>query len=236
MAGPGERRHAACAGGFISIHAHETIRPGIFYLLCGNATAHWTWGLGAPTYAYSIFRNAIEWAFQSDNRPVVKLSPWPYPYQAAVMFRHDLEAIPSLINSIESSAQFENQNGAKGDYYFCTGCLREDYSPAARTNEIASLKRAISLYGATISSHNGGLTNINTYAPSLPIIEQLFGFDPNWYTSVNPYGYDQAYGFIPTDYDYWHWGPDEMDMDAINCRPAMPTGPICIYLGFEFFC
>ena len=167
-------------------------------------------GWAPTTYSYGIFRNAIQWAFQSDNRPVIKISPWPYPYQAAVLFRHDMEAIPSLINSIESSAQFENQNGGKGDYYFCTGCLREDYSPAARTNEIASLQRAISLYGATISSHNGGLTNINIYAPPLPIIELLFGFDPNWYTSVNPYGYDQAYGLIPTDYDYWHWGPDEV--------------------------
>ncbi len=181
-------------------------------------------GAWAPsTYAYNIYRNAIQWAFQSDNLPVVKLSPWPYPYQAAVIFRHDMEAIPSLINSIESSAQVEYTNGAKGEYYFCTGSLREDYSFSAQTNEIASLKRAISLYGATISSHNGGLTNIYPFVPPLPIVELIFNSDPTWYTSVNPYGYDTAYGFIPTDYSYWHWGPDEI-LDSTNLPPGYATG------------
>ena len=178
-------------------------------------------GWAPTTYCYSMLRNTIQWAFQSVNRPVVKLSPWPYPYQAALLFRHDMEAIPSLINSIESSAQFEYQNGAKGEYYFCTGCLREDYSPSLKTNEIASLQRAISLYGAAISSHNGGLTNINTFVPPLDIIELIFGLDPNWYTSVNPYGYDV--GFLATDYDYWHWGPDEV-LDVTNLPPGFSSG------------
>ena len=180
-------------------------------------------GWAPTTYAYSFFRNAIQWAFHADNRPIVKLSPWPYPYQSAAIFRHDMEAIPSLINSIESSAQFEYQNGARGEYYFCTGCLRKDYSLANQTNEIASLKRAMSLYGATISCHNGGFTNLNNFVPPLPIIEQLFGFDPNWYTSVNPYAYDQSAGFIPNDYDYWHWGPDEM-LDCTNLPPGFTSG------------
>ena len=193
----------------------------IYYSAMEPLIGHGGW---APsTYAYSIFRNAIEWAFQSDNLPVVKLSPWPYPYRAAVMFRHDLEAIPSLINCVESSAQFEYTNGAVGEYYFCTGTLREDYSPTLQTNEIASLKRAISLYGATISSHNGGLTNINVYVPPLPVIELLFSSDPNWYTSVDPYADDQAYGFILTDYSYWHWGPDEM-LGATNLPPGYANG------------
>ncbi len=192
----------------------------IYYAPLEPLIGHGGW---APsTYAYSIFRNAIEWAFQSANVPVVKVSPWPYPYQAAVIFRHDLEAIPSLINSVESSAQFENQNGAKGEYYFCTGTLREDYSPTGQTNAIASLKRAITNYGATISSHNGGLTNINIYVPPLPIIELLFGSDPDWYTSGNPY-YDTSYGFIPADYSYWHWGPDEV-LDLTNLPPGFTSG------------
>ena len=192
----------------------------VYYSSLQPLIGHGAW---APsTYAYSIFRNAIEWAFQSDNLPVVKLSPWPYPYKAAVMFRHDCEAIPSLINSIESSAQAESTNGAKGEYYFCTGSLRKDYSPTLQTNEIASLQRAISLYGAVISSHNGGLTNISVYVPSLDIVENLFNSDPNWYTSVNPYGYDTSY-FMPTDYSYWHWGPDEV-LDATNLPPDYASG------------
>ena len=192
----------------------------IYYAPLEPLIGHGGW---APsTYAYSIFRNAIQWAFQSENLPVVKVSPWPYPYQAAVMFRHDMEAIPSLINSIESSAQFEKQNGAKGEYYFCTGTLREDYSPSAQVAEIASLKGAITNSGAIVSSHNGGLTNIDTYVPPLPIIELFFGSDPDWYTSDNPY-YDIAYGLIPTDYSYWHWGPDEV-LDSTNLPSGFTSG------------
>jgi hypothetical protein len=151
-------------------------------------------------YAYGIFRNAITWAFQSAKLSIPRLSPWPYPYDAAVEFRHDFEAFTNFIATTEASAQFENSvtntfgQPAKGDYYFCTGALRTQYGPTDQANEIASLKRAISLYGATISSHNGGLTN--TQNPALG----------------------------PYDYDYWHWGPDEA-LDITNPPPpGYPDG------------
>jgi hypothetical protein len=151
-------------------------------------------------YAYGIFRNAITWAFQSAKLSIPRLSPWPYPYDAAVEFRHDFEAFTNFIDSTEASAQTENSitnafgQPARGDYYFCTGALRTQYDPTDQANEIASLKRAISLYGATISSHNGGLTN-----------------------AQNP-----ALG--PFDYDYWHWGPDEA-LDLTNPPPpGYPDG------------
>ena len=139
---------------------------------------HGGWAPGM--YSYGIIRNAIQLAFQSLNAPVVKLSPWPYQYDAAVMFRHDMEATPSLIESIEVSAQYESAHGVRGDYFFCTGELRQDMSNAAAT--VTSLQAAVSNYGATISSHNGGLTNPNTYLPPL----------------------------TTNSYDYWHWGPDEV--------------------------
>ncbi len=139
---------------------------------------HGGWAPGM--YAYGIIRNAIAWAFQSGNVPVARLSPWPYSYNAAVMFRHDMEAIPSLIESIEPSALFEHTHGATGDYFFCTGELRQDMTNVAAT--VANLQFAVSNYGATIDSHNGGLTNINTYVPPL----------------------------TSNSYDYWHWGPDEV--------------------------
>ena len=47
--------------------------------------------------------------------------------------------------------------GVKGDYYFCTGALREDLAGDATI--VASLKRAVTESGATIGSHNGGLKN-----------------------------------------------------------------------------
>ena len=132
----------------------------------------------APTmYAYVIFRNAIQWAFESQSLPVPRLSPWPYPYDAALNVRHDFENYQASINAIEASAQYEHSVGAKGDYYFCTGTLRVDMGNSAAT--IASLRRAVTNYDATIGPHNGGLCNPN-----------------------NP-------ALTNGDYDYWHWGPDE---------------------------
>jgi hypothetical protein len=138
-------------------------------------------GSFAPSmYSYLIFRRAIEWAFEAANLPIPKLSPWPYPYDAAFMVRHDLENFTNEVSNIELSAAFEYTNGAKGDYYFCTGTLRDDASPTYNTNTIiASLRKAVTNYGATIGPHNGGLKN-----PS----------------NTN---------LVRGTYDYWHWGPDE---------------------------
>jgi hypothetical protein len=137
-------------------------------------------GFAPGMYAYVIFRRAIEWAFESANLPLPKLSPWPYQYDAALMVRHDLENFTNEIAAIEASAQFEFNNGAKGDYFFCTGTLRDDASPTYNTNSlVASLRRAVTNYGATIGPHNGGLRNPNN--PTL----------------------------VRGQYDYWHWGPDE---------------------------
>ena len=151
-------------------------------------------GLGgndSGMYSYLIFRNAIEWAFEQANLPIVKLSPWRYPYDSAFIVRHDFENDASLIQSIESIAQSEKAKGVKGEYYFCTGVVRigsEDnqLSDAQKQATIASLQRAVSLSDATIGSHNGGLPNpVN---PTLP----------------------------PVTYDHWHWGPDE----ALDTSPV----------------
>ena len=83
-------------------------------------------GYDPVMYAYLIYRNAIEWAFEAANLPIIKLSPWPYEYDAAFIVRHDFENNPTSIRSIEDSASFENSIGVKGDYYFCTGTLREE--------------------------------------------------------------------------------------------------------------
>ncbi|SPE54249.1 hypothetical protein SBV1_1780014 [Verrucomicrobia bacterium] len=117
-------------------------------------------GGNAPAmYAYGIFRNAIQEAFAAANLPVLKLSPWPFAYDAALSVRHDLENLEDQINSIAASAQFEFTNGAKGDYHFCTGTLRVQMTNSAAT--IAGLQQAVSNYGATIGPENGGLANPN---------------------------------------------------------------------------
>jgi hypothetical protein len=140
---------------------------------------HGGWAPGM--YSYVIFRKAIEWAFEAARMPLPRLSAWPYPYDAAFMARHDLENYQSEIASIEASAQIEFTNGVKGDYFFCTGTLREEMFTSYDTNLIvASLRRAVSNYQATIGPHNGGLRN--------------------------PYNNP---ALSTNSFDFWHWGPDE---------------------------
>jgi len=155
----------------------------IYYAPLQPLIGHGGW---APsTYAYGIFRNAIEWAFEEARLPLPRLSPWPYAYDAAFMIRHDLENYKDEIAAIESSAQLEKSYGGKGDYYFCTGSLRVELgnSPAV----IAGLRRAVTNYDATIAAHNGGLRNPGNFSLAV------------------------------SDYDYWHWGPDEvLDLTPTN--------------------
>ena len=75
-------------------------------------------------YAYMIYRNAVEWAFEAANLPIIKRSPLRYPHDAAFIVRHDLENSPSRIAFVEASAAAEAALGVKGDYFLCTGTLR----------------------------------------------------------------------------------------------------------------
>ena len=146
-------------------------------------------GYGPGMYAYGIFRNAIQAAFAAARAPLARVSAWPYSYDAALIVRHDFEDYQNMINAIEPSAQFEFNHGVKGDYYFCTGTLRVEMTNSPAT--IASLRRAVTNYGASIGPHNGGLKNVNNT------------------------------NLVVSDYDYWHWGPDE----TLDMTPAgYPSG------------
>ena len=158
-------------------------------------------GYSSSTFAYTIYRHAVEWAFESAGMPIVKVSPWQYPYDAAAIVRHDLEASRYPGATILNSAQYEQGLGMKGDYYFTTGTLRISptnpdtrMSDADKKADIDKLRLAVSTYGATVGSHNGGLPN--------------------------PAGYP-----MPIDdssaHTLWHWGPDE----ALDLSPAgYPSG------------
>jgi Bacterial Ig domain len=161
-----------------------TVKPfgkGYFIYDAGMQPIIGSGGYAPGMYAYGIFRNAIEWAFEAADLPIMKVSPWPYQYNAAYVVRHDFENLQNEISAIQTSAQVDSTFGAKGDYYFCTGTLRVEMNndPTA----IQGLRNAVSLYGATIGSHNGGLNNPSNSS------------------------------LVLSDYDYWHWGPDE-SLDA----------------------
>ena len=73
--------------------AGRFIYHGAFQPLIGHG------GFDSGMYAYGIYRNAIEWAFDSANLPIVKLSPWRYAYDAAFVVRHDVENRPAALNN-----------------------------------------------------------------------------------------------------------------------------------------
>jgi len=165
------------------VSPYLTIKPfgkGYFIYTAGFQPLIGHGGFAPGMYAYVIFRNAIDLAFEKARLPLARLSPWPYAYDAAFMVRHDLENFAAEIANVEASAQVEHSLGARGDYYFCTGTLRQDMGGSYDTNAVvASLRRAVGKYGATIGPHNGGLNN--------PINSNLG----------------------ETEYDFWHWGLDE---------------------------
>ncbi|HXD01618.1 MAG TPA: hypothetical protein VN048_19940, partial [Verrucomicrobiae bacterium] len=146
-------------------------------------------GFGPGMYAYMIFRRSIEWAFESANLPILRLSPWPYRYDSAFMVRHDLENYGNEIADITNSVAIEYTNGVKADYYFCTGTLRQDMSTTYNTNLVINgLRLDATSFGASFGPHNGGLKN------------------PDNSTLLETNG-------VGSSYDFWHWGPDEV-LDA----------------------
>jgi hypothetical protein len=158
-------------------------------------------GYSSSAFAYTIYRNAVEWAFEASGMPIVKVSPWRYPYDAAGIVRHDLEAMTSPGSYILNSAQYEQSLGMKGDYYFTTGTLRISptnpdtrMSDTAKRADIDNLRTAVATYGATVGSHNGGLPNPAGYPT--PITDSAA-------------------------HTLWHWGPDQ----ALDLSPAgYPSG------------
>jgi hypothetical protein len=158
-----------------------------YFIYCAAMQPLMGYGGWSPgMYAYGIFRESIEWAFEAARLPVAKLSPWPYAYDAAFIIRHDFENYQIEIANIESSAQFENSLGAKGDYYFCTGTLKHEITNAAAA--IAGLQRAVTNYNATIGSHNGGFRNPGNLSLNM-------GEFDYWH-----WGPDEALDLMPTNF------------------------------------
>jgi len=151
----------------------QIIYHGAFQPILGHG------GYDPGMYAYLIVRRAIEWAFATDLIPIAKVSPWPYAYDAALIVRHDFENDQTAIDAIQASAQYESTKGVKGDYFFCTGTVREDMVSSPTPTAIDGIRTAVRSYGATIGSHNGGYKN------------------------------PQNSSLTKADFDYWHWGPDE---------------------------
>jgi len=169
---------------------------GSFSPILGHGSFH------SDMYSYMVIRNAIEWAFEAAELPILKRSTWQYDYDAAYLVRHDYESVPSYIqDGILFSAQEELALGQaagveiKGDYFFTTGSMNDGILNSSVA--IANMRTAVtSPLGATVASHNGGL-------------EHPVNFDS-----------DPGNNYVVGDYAYRHWGPDE----ALNV--AIPNDPL----------
>ncbi|MCW4025614.1 MAG: hypothetical protein NWF01_11365 [Candidatus Bathyarchaeota archaeon] len=113
-------------------------------------------------YEYLIIRQAISWAFQTLNVPLVKLSPWPYQYNSAFIIRHDMDFSFDAVNWMLSSAQTEKNLGLTAQYYIVTGDVRDSPNNASL---ISIIQQAYEL-GAQVGSHNGGL-NCTLWKPEV---------------------------------------------------------------------
>jgi hypothetical protein len=181
-------------------------------------------GFAPGMYTYLIFRRAVEWAFEAQRLPVPKLSPWPYQYDAAFLVRHDLENFTNLIANIEASALAEFTNGARGDYYFCTGTVREDATN--QTQIIEGLQRAMTNYGATIGPHNGGLKN----PVNLSLTPAKYDY---WH-----WGPDEALDVTPTNYtsgkEYALVSLSNSFVDVETWLPGLMTNGMRVWVSCYF--
>ncbi len=120
-------------------------------------------------YEYMFFRQAIQWAFENQQIPLAKLSPWPYQYDSAFIMRHDMDISYNSVPWIASSAAAEQALGVTGQYYIVTGDVRD----AANSADLISLIQQAQSLGAQIGSHNGGL-NSTPWNPTLQYGDYLY--------------------------------------------------------------
>ncbi len=135
-------------------------------------------------YEYQFFREAVQWAFESHQIPLARLSSWPYQYNSAFVVRHDMDISYERVPWIVSSATTEKNLGITGQYYIVTGDVRD---ASNRAYLVSQLQQAQAL-GAQIGSHNGGL-NATPWNPSLRYGDyEYYHWGPDYGMSVHPSG------------------------------------------------
>lgn len=135
-------------------------------------------------YEYTFFKEAVQWAFENNQVPLVRLSPWPYQYNSAFIVRHDMDISYERVPWIAQSAQAESNLGVVGQYYIVTGDVRD----ASNSVQLIGLMQQAQAYGAQIGSHNGGL-NCTPWNPSLQYgAYEFYHWGPDYAMSVYPGG------------------------------------------------
>ncbi len=135
-------------------------------------------------YEYVFFKEAVEWAFENSQIPLVRLSPWPSQYNSAFVVRHDMDISQDRVPWIVDSATTESNLGVTGQYYIVTGDIRD----ASNSAYLVSLIQQAKTLGAQIGSHNGGL-NCTPWNPALHYGDyEFYHWGPDYAMSVYPSG------------------------------------------------
>jgi hypothetical protein len=137
-------------------------------------------GFSVDSFTYAFFRKAIEWAFEANNVPLIRLAPWPYPSKAAFIIRLDGDGGPS---DIMSYVAIDEARDVHGEYYIVTNTVSD---PSLLTNAAS--------HGAIIGSHStyhtgpdseGYSAAFNNIEGSLDDLESWLGNRPRIW--VSPY-------------------------------------------------
>jgi hypothetical protein len=140
-------------------------------------------GFGVDTFTYSFFKTAIEWAFQANSVPLVRLAPWEYPMKAAFIMRLDCDG---GIAPIMDYVAIDEARNVHGEFYVVTN------DAASSVPDPAGLLTEAESHGAIIGSHSSyhtgpdsenyanAVNNINT---SLNQLEAWLGHRPDVWVS-----------------------------------------------------
>ena len=140
-------------------------------------------GYVVDNFEYGFFRKAVEQAFKANQTPLVRLSGWPYPYNAAFKTRHD--HFLSL-----AASEIEEEYGVKGEYL-----LRTD--AAIGGPDWANLSTILA-NGAQIGSHTRNeytldsgdyTTGYNNIHQSLDSLETALGTRPKIFVTPGMMGF-----------------------------------------------
>ena len=178
---------AKAANGYknIPLIAYNSYGAGyfIYHSELGIPLAYGSWG--PDTFTYAFFRRAIEWAFEANSVPLVRLAAWQYPMKAAFIIRTDCDG---GISDMLDYVAIDQARNVHGEYYVVT-----NDAASSVTYPASVLNQAIS-EGAIIGSHNSYHTGpdaqsytdaVNNIVGSLDQLQAWIGFRPEIWVSPN---------------------------------------------------
>jgi hypothetical protein len=164
----------------IPLIAYKNLGSGTFIYHSDLAPLAGYGGTSVDAFTYTFIRKSIEWAFEANNVPLIRLAPWSYPNKAAFIIRTDCDG---GIAPILDYVAIDQARGVSGDYYIETNTVSDP-----------SLLTTAQSRGAIIGSHSsyhtgpdseGYTAAFNNIKGSLDALETWLGSRPKVWVSPN---------------------------------------------------